>query len=227
MNLYDFHDDPKSLKHHDTAHDAVPTLIWSKFQNGLLSRNEMLQYRSVFAKKGTPAWIMTQYALAVLGPGKRFEEAEDEIAKDAYAAYSYSNNSIRGPWKKGEAAISKDPTWALQYALNIKESRWPEAEKTIATDPSSAYEYARLILKGPFPEGEKAIASDAAISYKYAEFAIKRPFPLGEKAIATNALASYRYATKVLGTRFPDGEEAIREKPHTWSQYKDFFDIED
>lgn len=97
MNLYDLHGDPKSLKHHDAAHAEVPSLIWDKYQNGEILRRNMIQYRSVFAKKQTPPWMMTQYALTVLGPGQRFEEAEDEIAKDSYAAYSYSRNVLKKP----------------------------------------------------------------------------------------------------------------------------------
>ena len=77
---------------------------------------------------------------------------------DAWKAYHYAKDVIRGRWPEVEKAIATDPWWAYHYAKDVIRGRWPEVEKAIATDTRWAYHYAKDVIRGRWPEGEKAIA---------------------------------------------------------------------
>ena len=161
MNLYKLYSDAKSLKHHDTAPKRVPKLVWHEYDLDRLSKHDMLdpEIRTAFAKD---AELAVHYALYILD-GKRFTEAEDEIAKDTKASYDYAVEVLKGPFKKGEATIARNPAYAVNYAADV--------------------------VKGKFPLGEPLIANDAYWLTQYAVKALKRRFPAGENKI----LANYRY----------------------------------
>ena len=57
---------------------------------------------------------------------------EDAIAKDAWYAYFYARDVLKGPFPLGEEAISKDPDYAHYYARHVLKSPFPAGEETIA-----------------------------------------------------------------------------------------------
>jgi lambda repressor-like predicted transcriptional regulator len=130
MNLYNFHSEPKSLIHHDEAHEFVPELFvdtrygsvrfpqeLSNTQLGALSRVPKLAY---------------YYAKNVLK--RRWPEAEPYIMKDPVSAYLYTKAVIDGPWPEAEKYILQHANTALAYATNILRKRWPEAEAILKTN---------------------------------------------------------------------------------------------
>jgi predicted lipoprotein with Yx(FWY)xxD motif len=67
--------------------------------------------------------------------------------KNAYAAYIYASDVLKGPWKEAEPVIAKDPGWAYHYAFNILGEPFKLGEPAIAKDPYRAYEYALNVLR--------------------------------------------------------------------------------
>jgi hypothetical protein len=115
MDLYSLHDDPKSLNHHDVAHDKVPELIWAKYRD---QPAELKKREAALAKDPEIAY---SYALYVLkGP---FKLGEPAIAKDAKWAYWYARIVLKGPFKLGEPEIAKDPYWAYWYVLDVPKGK--------------------------------------------------------------------------------------------------------
>lgn len=93
------------------------------------------------------AWMFSADVI----PGQRFIMAEGTISSDAYYAYCYAVDIIRGRFEAGEPAI--------------------------ATDPASAYYYATTILGGRFEAGEDAILSDVKLAKRYKKRMVKWSTP--------------------------------------------------
>lgn len=152
------------------------------------------------------------------------------IAKNANAAYYYSESVLKARYPEGEAAIlskssptvvydyisaympktrvvnaeerlSKDARVAVNYAFEfLRGSRFKEAEPTIAKDAEQAYSYAKNILKDVFPEAEQYIAH-SPYAYQYAANVVKGNFSRGEKKIASNKRALTMYIRDVMDSR--------------------------
>jgi hypothetical protein len=56
---------------------------------------------------------------------------------------------------------------AYWYAKDVLKGRFPEGEKAIATDPVVSYAYARDVLKARFQEGEVAIVAHPSCVTNY------------------------------------------------------------
>lgn len=203
MNLYDLHTNPDVLKYRDKAHSQVPSVLWSRYKNGELSKEDMQAppIKALFANEKTDPLLMVKYAIDILPKTGRFKVAEKHIAKN--------------------------PLAALRYARSIVRNKWPIGENAIASTAETAYEYARHVLYKPFPLGENAIAKDLDLSLKYALFVLKGRFKLGEPVIAKNAFSACEYADAILKGRFRAAEDTIRKSPAHWNNYKRQFGIEE
>jgi len=179
MNLYKFHSDPKSLKHHGTSHETVPFLKWEQLV-GPIAINE-IGYFDDIDLDGVNIDEVKKY--------------EHLWARDAKLSVLYATKIIKNPFPAGEKAISTNAHYSYEYArYSLKRNPFPAGEKVIATSAIFSYQYARYILgKKRFPAGEKAIATNVVYSYLYATEVIGKRFPAGEKVITTSSLVSYRH----------------------------------
>ena len=141
MNLYNLHSDPKSLDHHDEAHESVPKLTWKRYQG---DDEEMMKREHIWAKD---PWCSYTYADEVInGP---FKLGEVVIAKDAQYSYNYAKDILNGPFKLGEAAIAKHGFYSYLYARNILKGPFKLGEPEIAKDHLTSPVYAKHILHLP------------------------------------------------------------------------------
>jgi len=62
------------------------------------------------------------YALNILGE-RLPKEYEDIIKTNAYYAYCYAKNVIKGRWIEGEEVIRNDALYAYLYSCNLYYSR--------------------------------------------------------------------------------------------------------
>jgi len=189
MNLYKFHNDPKSVFGFETLKPVLEQqdadLVWREIgraweagKGGLtsLATNSLASY--TYARKNK----------------KPFPKGEDAIAKGVYTSYNYATKVLNGPFPKGEKAISTNSEYSLMYSgLALGNKPFPEGEKAIAKNADMSVDYAKVILKGRFPEGEKAIAKDADASVNYAKYILKGRFPEGEDAIFNSDYQKTRY----------------------------------
>ena len=86
--------------------------------------------------------------------------------------------------KKRETYIAKDAFFAYLYAKNVLKGPFPAGEEAIAKDYAYAYYYARDVLKGPFPLGEAAIAKSAFFTIQFTQNILKKDFYLNDELIA-------------------------------------------
>lgn len=229
MNLYQLHTNPKSLKHHDDAHENVPKLAWVSVINADTSSKERVE---------------------------EMKRKEHVWAKDPSTAFSYASWTNR-PFPLGEKALAKNAEYAFRYATRITKKRFPEAEKEIA-ESNFAYDYTMAIIKGRWPIAEKKWlkqfaenhsrapdmlmmddyiklyfpnkkwpefeqtllkVKDAERLYAYASIILRKPFPEAETIIATDPRSALNYAQYVLHGPFPAGEKAIRTVPSYSMKY--------
>jgi hypothetical protein len=137
MNLYKFHDEPKTLDDHDKAHEAVPALIFKKYE---ANKAELKKRESILAKDPKVAF---EYATKVLK--KRFRAAEDIIGKDDQYAYRYATVLVNGPFPAGEAAIGKQSNNAFYYAAFILKKRFPAGEAAMKTNADIWRKYQKFL----------------------------------------------------------------------------------
>ena len=138
--------------------------------NRRLTNAEILQLRKhpilskLFAKEESSmlaqgdAMPLARYAAYMIKG--RWPEAEEMIAKEPRAAFSYARTVLKQRWPEAEPVIMKEPMVAVDYAAEIIRGRWPEAEANILKSPIAAVDYAILVLKAPWPEAESAIRRD-------------------------------------------------------------------
>jgi len=168
MNLYNLHNDPRSLHKHQEAHDTITDIIFDEIRKG-----KRINDRQLTALASNPdAGVV--YAVKYLRG--RFREAEPTIAKVALASYEYAEKAIERRFPAGEKAIASDPTVALLYARNVIEGPWPEGEKAIASHPMRARSYALFVLKDKFPAGERAISKEPSFVKQYNEMLEKKGY---------------------------------------------------
>lgn len=68
--------------------------------------------------------------------------ATDPIAdNDAFGAFLYARDHLKGRWPQAELLIMKNPNIAYYYARDVIKGRWPQAEKFIMKDLHSWKEY--------------------------------------------------------------------------------------
>lgn len=195
MNLYHFHADPESLKHHDTAHEHIPHVKWDQVVKKE-GKAALKNYEHLWAKD---ARLSYEYARDVLG-SRRFPAGEKVIAENPRYATLYAVDIVGGEFPVGEKAMSTDASYSYMYAEYVIHERFPAGEKAIATSAEYSYLYARNTLR-------------------------KKPFPLGEKVIAENPYYAYHYAIVVLDDRFPAGEKAISTDTEYTSVYERKFKV--
>jgi hypothetical protein len=94
---------------------------------------------------------------------------ESIILQDAYYAYCYAKNIIKGRWADAEPFIIKEAISSYYYARDIIKGRWEEGEDIIAQNDFYAYLYAKDVLKGRWEEGEQVIATDVDCTHLYAK----------------------------------------------------------
>lgn len=229
MNLYSFHTDPKSLKHHDIAQTSVPKLVWKSAASSDLTHRQYLEN----LKSKEHIWVRdpyTAYHYARVA-GKPFPAGEKAIAQDSDYAYRYADRILKKRFPIGEETILQS-NYAYDYAVSVIKNRWPEAEKKwlkqYANNDDRAPDMLMMndYIKSYFPEKrwpelEHALIKSKAADrlYAYASVILKRPFPEAEPVIATNARASLNYAQYVLHGPFPAGEKAIRTNSTLSAQY--------
>lgn len=99
--------------------------------------------------------------------GKRFEAAEEEIAKDPKLAVEYVNSILKRRWREVEERIAKRGEEAAQYAIATGQP-FPAGEKQIAKNAKGAFDYATRVLKQRWKPGERAIAGNPSLGLRYA-----------------------------------------------------------
>lgn len=164
MNLYYYHSEPKSLIHHDKAHESVPCLFAPDFEAGEFPDNLSDSQLEVIAKDPEVAYY---YAGSVLE--NAWPVGELAIMKSPEWAYKYATDVLRREWPEAEPYIMRNPEFAYQYAKVFK-SRWPEAELYIMKDPFYAALYAKFVLEKRWPEAEPIIKTHAYGAAVYANF---------------------------------------------------------
>ena len=98
MNLYKFHADPKSLLHHDIAHEKVPAVFWDKYED---NPDELKKREATIAKDPYYAYLYARHVLK-----KPFPLGEAAIAKDTYCAYQYAHEVLKkGFYLNGKGLI--------------------------------------------------------------------------------------------------------------------------
>lgn len=102
-----------------------------------------------------------------------FEEAEDVIAQDCEASFTYAANALHGRFEKGEDAISKDAGYSYQYATYVMEGRFEKGEDAISTNAQYCGDYAQYILKDRFEKGEDTIIQDLGVAINYSTHVLK------------------------------------------------------
>ena len=75
--------------------------------------------------------------------------AFEKYAQDAYLAYCYARDLIKGRFELAEPTIAQDANLAYYYARDVIKGRFELAEPTIAQDASYAYYYVRDLIKDP------------------------------------------------------------------------------
>lgn len=126
MNLYKLHKDPKSLDHHEDAHDAIVHLFWDKFKD---NPAELKKREKAISQSAKYSWW---YAEKIHG---RFKLGEPAIAKDPHFSYSYARHILEAPFELGEPSIATDGVTAYLYATNILGCRFKLGEKSIQEGP--------------------------------------------------------------------------------------------
>ncbi len=91
MNLYNFHDEPESLDHHDFATSSIPHVVWDTASRHL---KDLKNKEDLWATEAKYAYL---YAIAI---GKRFKGGEREILKDPTYARMYASNVMDGGWPR-------------------------------------------------------------------------------------------------------------------------------
>ena len=86
---------------------------------------------------------------------------------DAYLAFDYAKDVIKGRCPEVEPIILQDPSFAYNYAKDVIKGRWPEAEPIILQQPYTACLYALLVIKGRWPEAEPIINQDGMAKPHY------------------------------------------------------------
>lgn len=230
MNLYDLHDSPKSLKHHEKAHDLVPALAWKKLYaeyDGKELLAKLKENEAIWAKDPHTAY---KYADRIRMP---FPAGEAQIAKNGKTSYQYASRILDKPFPAGEPAMLRDG-YDYDYAMWPLNARWPEAEKlwlkryaehdSKAPDILMMNDYISKYLPNKrWPELERALikAEDAFNLYAYANIVLRKPFPEAEHIIAKDSKTALTYATYVLrGNRFKAGEKAIYSDTTTAAKYE-------
>ena len=99
MNLYKFHSDPKSLLHHDIAHEKVPAVVWDKYKD---NPEELKKREAAIAKDPQYAYM---YAREVLE--KPFPAGEAAIAKGLYYALRYACDVLKKDFYLNGKLIAK------------------------------------------------------------------------------------------------------------------------
>lgn len=188
-----------------------------------------------------------RYALDL---GRRVPELEAILSSNAYTAFYYAENVVKGKWvageaiiatfapyaygyafllndkfELGEAVIAKDAYYAYCYAKNILKDRFRIAEATIANSSEWAFYYAKDIIKGRWEDGERAIAANANWSLAYARYVLKDRFLLGEEILTKWEYYALEYALHVIKGRWEPGEKAIAEAWSSARQYLKMLDV--
>ena len=138
MNLYSFHTNPESLKHHDAAHEKLPDLAWNKYAG---SDTELKKREHLWAKDADKA---VMYAMHVLNG--RFKKGEPAILKDPFWTRVYAKEVIKGMWLEGEDTIAKSAYDSFVYAQEVLRGRFIKGEDTIRNSRYNAA-YVNFLLK--------------------------------------------------------------------------------
>ena len=112
MNLYTYHNDPKSLNGFEDARKLVPDLAFDFAQStsGLYPAGEKAISRD--------ALCSYYYAIAIVGG--RFLPGEKAIAKDPYNSYWYAVNLLKHRFEKGEPSMRPDNGLWTNYCKSFK-----------------------------------------------------------------------------------------------------------
>ena len=114
--------------------------------------------RSLLLFKEADEYILGVFWDTYVNIPEELKKRERAISKDAYCAYYYAKDILRGPFPKGEEAISKDAQCAYWYAETILECPFAFGEAAIAKDAKYARWYAKDVLKADFYYDGRLIA---------------------------------------------------------------------
>lgn len=149
LNIYNYHDDAKSLPMYEGIHDSLWMLSHNNRWGRSIPAKDLEPLIGIIIRKPESAFY---YARGVIGG--RWPEAEPVIMKDAGFASWYA-----------EFILRRDPEWTSQEGH--ENGRWPEAEPYIMKDPFVAYCYARDTIGGRWPEAEPFIKKSSDDWWKY------------------------------------------------------------
>lgn len=190
LNIYDLHDEPKSLAHHDAAHESIPELAWEKC-----------------IKAGDGDHDQTEWDIDVAKFKSELIKHEKVWLTNVEYAYKYASYLRANHHRERIKAVEKvildsniKDAWITSYALNVIKGRWPEAEKKIATDAWASWDYANIVLNDRFKLGEPTVAK-SQYAYSYASRIIKGRWREAEKYAKENNLATIdraKYAKNCL-----------------------------
>lgn len=170
---------------------------------------------------------------------KRFPQAEDKIAKSAYAA-AYAKNVIKGRWIEAEKYIVSS-NYATDYAKSILQRRWREAEVALK-NPLRAVKYWEAFYGtiGPqWEQGEKIFAKKLSVFYRYV---MQKKIPYSRRNLVENkkfeqlllsnsnnkscAKYIFEYCSEILKARWIEAENIILSHPEYSIKYCNKFGLD-
>ena len=151
MNLYQFHNNPKDLDHHDLAHENVPELFWPKASYTNANWDLIKSKKELIAKSPLHA---LEFAKSQNEPFKLGEKA---IATNAEYSFEYALEVLHHVFPLGEKIIATNVTQSYWYARKVLNGSFPLGEPIIAINGPSAVMYSKNVLNRRFELGEPAI----------------------------------------------------------------------
>ena len=178
LNIYEYHDDAKSLPLYNELKSALPRLSHpGGWMDGNYTKEDFKSVEHIIAKDPTLSYY---YVSSVLH--SRFPEAEPVIMTSPFAV-DYASYIIKGRWPEAEPYIMKDPEHVYLYARKVlakdqqwtsqpgcEHGRWPEAEPYIMKSPFTTYWYSIGIIDGRWPEAEPYIKAGHDGKYWWGEY---------------------------------------------------------
>ena len=115
LNLYQYHDKPKTLANYERAKTQVPEVVWES-----CGTDEQLRaLEHLWAQNPKLAYVYTLFVRKRAWP--EGSEAEKTMARDGRYAYRYARDVLKAPFPAGEPAIARDAIWAPIYARYVLE----------------------------------------------------------------------------------------------------------
>ena len=134
MNLFNYHEKPHELDHHDDQ-DLIPIIVWEKYKH---NNAELKKREKMWARDPKTAYYYGAKC-------DSFKLGEPAIAKEPNYSYLYAYYVIKGRFELGEPAIAKDAQLSYWYAANVLKGPFPLGEPVITKDAQYSHIYQKFL----------------------------------------------------------------------------------